>query len=68
MSADAKLVLTVPEAGKLLGVSRNGAYELAARGELPVIKMGKRLFVPTRGIDTLLDSAIESWRSRRPKA
>jgi len=68
MSAGAKLVMTVPEVGKLLGVSRNSAYELAARGELPTVRVGKRIFVPTRALDLLLDSAIEAWRLRRPQA
>lgn len=41
-----RLVLTVTEAGQLLGISRAFAYELAARGELPVIRLGRRLLVP----------------------
>jgi excisionase family DNA binding protein len=30
----------------LLGVSRAFAYELAARGELPTIRLGRRILVP----------------------
>ena len=41
-----RLVLTVAEAGKLLGISRAFAYELVARGELPVIRLGRRIVVP----------------------
>ena len=41
-----RLVLTVAEAGDLLGVSRAFAYELVARGELPVIRLGRRIVVP----------------------
>jgi excisionase family DNA binding protein len=41
-----RLVLTVAEAGALLGVSRAFAYELVARGELPVIRLGRRILVP----------------------
>jgi excisionase family DNA binding protein len=40
------LVLTVAEAGELLGISRAFAYELVARGELPVIRLGRRIVVP----------------------
>lgn len=43
---DDRLVLTVAEAGKLLGISRAFAYELIARGELPVIRLGRRRLVP----------------------
>jgi excisionase family DNA binding protein len=36
----------VPEAARLLGISRGSAYQLAARGELPgVIKLGGRFVV-----------------------
>jgi excisionase family DNA binding protein len=40
------LVYTVAEAGELLGISRAFAYELVARGELPVICLGRRRLVP----------------------
>jgi excisionase family DNA binding protein len=42
MSRD-RLVLTVGEAGELLGISRSFAYELVARGELPAIRLGRRI-------------------------
>jgi excisionase family DNA binding protein len=41
-----RLVLTVAEAGELLGISRAFAYELVARGELPVLRLGRRIVVP----------------------
>ena len=41
-----RLVVSVAEAGQLLGVSRAFAYELAARGELPTIRLGRRVVVP----------------------
>jgi excisionase family DNA binding protein len=37
-----RLVYTVAEAGEMLGISRAFAYELVARGELPVIRLGRR--------------------------
>lgn len=46
--------VTVPEAGELLGLSRATAYESAGRGELPTIRMGRRLLVPTAGLLRLL--------------
>jgi excisionase family DNA binding protein len=45
---DDRLVYTVAEAGELLGISRAFAYELVARGELPVICLGCRRLVPNR--------------------
>src|ERR1700728_3749229 len=41
-----RLVYTVAESGEMLGISRAFAYELVARGELPVIKLGRRRLVP----------------------
>lgn len=41
-----RLVLTVTEAGRLLGLSRAFTYELVARGEIPVIRLGRRIVVP----------------------
>ena len=34
-----RLVLSVAEAARLLGISRRLAYELAARDELPVLRL-----------------------------
>ena len=36
----------VPDAGALLGLSRSSAYRAAARGEIPTIRLGRRLVVP----------------------
>lgn len=51
-----RLTLTVAEAATMLGISRNLAYELARRGELPgTIKLGqKRLVVSKAAINRLL--------------
>jgi hypothetical protein len=37
---------SVPEAGEMVGLSRNGSYLAAARGEIPVIRFGSKLVVP----------------------
>ena len=39
--------ISVPEAGRLLGLSRASAYAAAKRGEIPTIPIGRRLLVPT---------------------
>jgi len=51
---DDRLVLTVAEAGELLGISRAFAYELVARGELPVVRLGRRVVVPKVALLTLV--------------
>lgn len=39
--------LTVVEAGRVLGLSRNGAYDAIARDEIEHLKFSKRIVVPT---------------------
>lgn len=39
--------ISVPVAGKILGLSRSTAYEAAARGDIPTFTIGRRLVVPT---------------------
>jgi excisionase family DNA binding protein len=53
---DDRLVDTVAEAGELLGTSRAFAYELVARGELPVIRLGRQRLVPTVASLAILES------------
>ena len=58
MTEDTKrLTITVPEAAKRLGVSRNHAYEAAKSGQIPTIKIGKRLLVPIVAFDRMLAGA-----------
>ena len=45
---------TVPIAGALLGLSRNKAYQAAAKGEIPTLRFGKRLVVPTAPLRRML--------------
>jgi excisionase family DNA binding protein len=40
------LTISVEDAARLMGISRGLAYEAARRGELPVIRLGRRLLVP----------------------
>jgi excisionase family DNA binding protein len=47
----------VPDAGKVLGIGRSAAYEAARRGELPTIKIGRRLLVPVVALERLLEEA-----------
>ena len=51
---DERLVYSVAEAGALLGISRAFAYELVARGELPVIRLGRRRLVAKAALSALI--------------
>jgi excisionase family DNA binding protein len=45
------------EAGELLEISRVFGYELVARGELPVVRFGRRIVVPKAALHELLGLA-----------
>jgi len=51
---DTKYVLTVEEAGRRLGLSRPSAYQAVKRGEIPIIRIGRRILVPVAALDKLL--------------
>jgi excisionase family DNA binding protein len=59
MSDEQPLTISVPEAGRRLGISRNASYDAAGRGEIPTIKIGKLLRVPVRALERMLDNASE---------
>ena len=43
---DLPLMLSVPEVGEVLGISRAGAYELVRSKGFPKVKNGNRIVVP----------------------
>ena len=55
--SDNKLTLTVEEAGKMLGISRATAYQLANQGKLPAIRLGRRLLISKAGLERLENEA-----------
>ena len=50
-----KLTLTVSETARLLGISRGLAYEMVRTGEIPSVRFGKRVLVPRRALERLLE-------------
>ena len=50
--------ITITEVAKLLGIGRNQAYEAARRGEIPVIKIGKRMLVPLVALERMLQETV----------
>jgi excisionase family DNA binding protein len=52
-----RLTLKVEEAAEALGISRALAYELVARGEIPSLRLGRRIVVPRRGLEAMLAEA-----------
>jgi excisionase family DNA binding protein len=49
-----RLVFTVEEAAQLLGISRSFAYEAVQRGEIPSMRIGRRILVPKAALERFL--------------
>ena len=45
---------SVPEAARILGICRAAAYAAARTGELPSIRIGKRVVVPKATLDEMI--------------
>ena len=50
-----KATLTIKEAAAYLGIGKNLCYDRVKTGEIPVIKIGKRLLVPRRALEKRLE-------------
>jgi excisionase family DNA binding protein len=53
-----RLTFSVPEAGEILGISRSSVFAAAAAGELPVIRIGRRLLVSRAALEKMLGAPI----------
>jgi predicted DNA-binding transcriptional regulator AlpA len=51
------LLIPIPKAAKLLGISRSAAYRCAATGDLPTRHLGGRVYIVTAKLRELLESA-----------
>ena len=49
--------ISVTEAGQILGIGRASAYAAARAGELPSLRIGRRLVVPTARLRQMLEAA-----------
>lgn len=49
-----RLTLSVAEAAAMLGLSRNAAYQGCQNGQIPCIKIGKRILIPLVQLNLLL--------------
>lgn len=55
-----KLTITVPEAARVLGIGRDAAYRAAERGEIPTLKLGRRIMVPVPRLQAMLGLAVSN--------
>ena len=59
METDLPPLLSIEQACRLLGVSRAVGYRAAACGDLPTLRWGRRLYVPTARLLGMLGLAAE---------
>lgn len=48
------LTLTVEQAAQVLGVGRSAAYAAVRAGEIPSVRIGRRVLIPRAGLARLL--------------
>jgi len=53
-----RATLTVDEAALRLGIGRNAAYDAVKRGEIPSIRIGRRLLVPVAALERMLAGEV----------
>jgi excisionase family DNA binding protein len=49
---------TIEEAAKELGIGRNQAYAAAKRGEIPTLRIGKRILVLKEPLKRMLEGSL----------
>lgn len=54
------LVYSVPEVGKMLGLSRSSVYEAVRTGQIPSITIGRRILIPRAALERLLEGTTNS--------
>ena len=64
MESDERLTYNVVEASRILGLSRNATYLACLRGDIPSLRIGKRLIVPKVQLERMLSEAgkPQDWK------
>jgi excisionase family DNA binding protein len=55
-------LLRVEQACRLLGISRSAGYRAATAGDLPILRLGRRIYVPTARLLAMLGLLAEGGR------
>ncbi|MGA2284803.1 MAG: helix-turn-helix domain-containing protein [Dehalococcoidia bacterium] len=56
-AVEAKPVFTVEETAHLLGLSVRSAYEGVYRGDIPSLRIGRRILIPRARLEALLNGS-----------
>jgi len=60
-----RLTYNVAEAAKLLGLSRNSCYSACLTGQIPHLKIGKRIIIPRCQLEAMLSGDGHNSKSER---
>lgn len=53
-----KAIMTVEEAARFLRISRPSAYQAVKKGDIPIIRIGRRILVPVAALEKMLENAV----------
>ena len=57
-NTDDRLLLTVPEAARRLGMGRSFIYELVSKGEIKSIKLGRSRRIPVSALEEFIEAKL----------
>jgi excisionase family DNA binding protein len=63
----AKPTLTVEEVSSIIGCSRSSAYEAVRTGQLPSLRIGRRLLIPTARLREMLTGVADAAAAPPPR-
>jgi len=52
---ETRSTVSVEEAARILGISRGLAYQMVHQGKMPVLRFGRRMVVPKKVLEQLLE-------------
>jgi len=67
IARDGALLIPVPEAARLLGIGETLAWDMAKRGVLPTVRLGRAVRVPRVHIDGLVAQAMRATQRTHEK-
>jgi len=63
---DSRLVLSIAEVANCLGVSDDLVYEFVHQRRLPCLRLGRRLVIPVRAVDAIIDECLAGFDPEVP--
>lgn len=60
-----KLMYSIPEFAELFGISHQKAFDMAKRGELPIVEIDRKMMIPAKELSEWLSEQV---RNNSPEA